>query len=192
VERLLDAGLPVALPELESVFRRIVETWAGRQGPMAEQRGLHVRVCSFSYRDGLPGDESGHGGGFVFDCRSLANPGRRPELSVRIGTDPVIVSYLEAMPETEAFWRHVSALVDAHIANFRERNFSDFSVAFGCTGGQHRSVYFAERLVRHVRELYPDVAASVDHLAAAKWKLAVGASEPEGSPPGASAAGHRP
>ena len=106
---------------------------------------------------------------------------------MRTGTDPAIVSYLEAMPETEAFWRHVSALVEAHIANFRERNFSDFSVAFGCTGGQHRSVYFAERLVRHLREFHPDVAASVQHLAAAKWKLAVGA-----PPPPAPAAGHRP
>jgi len=192
VARLLEAGLPVALPELEGVFRRIVEAWAGRQSPMATPRGLHVHVSSFSYRDGLPGDETGNGGGFVFDCRSLANPGRRPELSVRIGTDPAIVGYLEAMPETEAFWRHVSALVDAHITNFRERQFTDFSVAFGCTGGQHRSVYFAERLVRHVLEHFPDVAASVHHLASAKWKLAGGEPEPAGPPPPAPAAGLRP
>ena len=192
VARLLEAGLPVELPELEGVFRRIVDMWAGRESPMAMPRGLHVRVSSFSYRDGLPGDETGHGGGFVFDCRSLSNPGRRPELSVRIGTDPAIAGYLEAMPETEAFWRHVSALVDTHIENFRERNFTDFSVAFGCTGGQHRSVYFADRLVRHVRERYPDVVVSLQHLASAKWKLAVGAPEPAGPPPPLPADGQRP
>lgn len=173
VARLIDAGLPVALPELEGVFRRIVERWAQHEGPLATPPGLHVHVCSFSYRDGLPGDETGHGGGFVFDCRSLSNPGRRPELSVRIGTEPEIVRFLEAMPETEAFWKHVTALVDAHVANFRERNFSDFSVAFGCTGGQHRSVYFADRLVRHVRERFPDVTADLKHLAEPRWKRAV-------------------
>jgi aminoglycoside/choline kinase family phosphotransferase len=206
VARLLEAGLPVALPELEGVFRSIVDAWATHEGPMASPRGLHVRVSSFSYRDGLPGDESGHGGGFVFDCRSLSNPGRRPELSVHVGTDPEIVRYLEAMPETEVFWKHVTSLVDAHIANFRERNFTDFSVAFGCTGGQHRSVYFAERLARHVRERHPGVAISLRHLAESKWKLEGGAApdapaaaegsdgvagHPEGVSPPASAADRR-
>lgn len=168
--RLLDAGLPVALPELEGVFRRIVDSWAGREGPPPPPPGLRVHVCSFSYRDGLPGDETGHGGGFVFDCRSLYNPGRRPELATRIGTDPEIARFLEGLPETDAFWKHVTALVDAHVANFRERNFSDFSVAFGCTGGQHRSVYFADRLVRHVRERFPEVTPDLRHLAEPRWK----------------------
>src|SRR6185436_21059103 len=79
------------------------------------------------------------------------------------------------LPETEMFWRHVTALVDAHIANFRERNFSDFSVAFGCTGGQHRSVYFAERLTGHVREGHPDVTTSGRHPGSPRWKLEPGA-----------------
>jgi len=178
VAGLLDAGLPIDLPELEDAFRYVVEHWAGRESPIAAPRGLHVRISSFSYRDGVPGDDSGHGGGFVFDCRSLSNPGRIPELSVRIGTDPAIVRFLEALPETEMFWRHVTALVDAHIANFRERNFTDFSVAFGCTGGQHRSVYFAERLARHVSERNPDVAISVQHLGRERWKLEPGATAP--------------
>ena len=173
VAGLLDAGLPVALPELEGVFRHIVERWAEQAGPLAPPPGLHVHVCSFSYRDGMPGDETGHGGGFVFDCRSLSNPGRRPELSVRIGTEPEIVRFLEAMPETDTFFKHVTALVDAHVANFRERNFSDFSIAFGCTGGQHRSVYFAERMVRHLRERFPDVTPHLRHLAEPRWKRAV-------------------
>ncbi len=177
VAGLLETGLPIELPELECVFRRIVEAWAERPSPIAPRLGLNVHVTSFSYRDGLPADETGHGGGFVFDCRSLANPGRLPELSDRIGTDPDIVRFLEALPETEAFWRHVVALVDAHIANFRDRNFSDLSVAFGCTGGQHRSVYFAERLARHVREHDPEVLVNVHHSARARW------TGPAGAPP---------
>ncbi len=120
----------------------------------------------------MPGDDSGNGGGFAFDCRSLSNPGRLPELSGRIGTDPAIANFLEALPETERFWRHVSGLVDAHVANFRERHFTDFSVAFGCTGGQHRSVYFAERLTRWLREKHRDVTVDLKHTAEARWKLA--------------------
>ena len=171
VARLLDAGLPVDLPELESVFRQIVDMWAKREGPLSTPPGLHVHVCSFSYRDGMPVGDPEHGAGFVFDCRSLSNPGRRPELSVRIGTEPEIVRFLEAMPETEAFWRHVVALVESHVDNFLERNFSQFHVAFGCTGGQHRSVYFAERLTRFLRENYPQVTTDLVHSSKARWKL---------------------
>jgi aminoglycoside/choline kinase family phosphotransferase len=166
---LLEDGLPVALPELEGVLRHIVAEWAGRPGPVEPARGLNVHIASFSYRDGWPADETGHGGGFVFDCRSLPNPGRLPELADLVGTDPPIVRFLEALPETEAFWRHACALVDAHIANFIERDFSELGVAFGCTGGQHRSVYFAERLARHVREHHPRVAVSVTHSARPRW-----------------------
>ncbi|MFN8589256.1 MAG: RNase adapter RapZ [Candidatus Eisenbacteria bacterium] len=169
---LLAKGLPIALPEIERAFRHIVAEWAERPAPAAPPKGLRVHVASFSYRDGVPADDSGNGGGFAFDCRSLSNPGRLPELSGRIGTDPAIARFLEALPETERFWRHVSGLVDAHVANFRERHFTDFSVAFGCTGGQHRSVYFAERLTRWLHEQHPDVTVDLRHTAEARWKLA--------------------
>ena len=171
VSRLLDVGLPIELPELESVFRHIVDTWAKREGPLSSPPGLHVHVSSFSYRDGIPSGDPDHGAGFVFDCRSLSNPGRRPELSIRIGTEPEIVRFLEAMPETEAFWRHVQALIESHVDNFLERNFAQFHVAFGCTGGQHRSVYFAERLTRFLRERYPQVTTDLTHASKARWKL---------------------
>jgi aminoglycoside/choline kinase family phosphotransferase len=185
---LLEAGLPVELPELEGVLRRIVADWASRPSPLEPRRGLHVHVASFSYRDGWPADETGHGGGFVFDCRSLANPGRLPQLADLTGADPPIVRFLEALPETEEFWRHVCGLLDAHIANFRERDFSDLGAAFGCTGGQHRSVYFAERLARHVRENHPDVTVGLTHAARARWNVpgggpaAAGGSAPAGGP----------
>ncbi len=172
VAGLLEKGLPIELPEIERAFRHIVAEWAERPSPIVAPRGLRVHVASFSYRDGVPGDASGHGGGFVFDCRSLSNPGRLPELSGRIGLDPAIGHFLEALPETTTFWQHVTGLVEAHVANFRARNFTDFSVAFGCTGGQHRSVYFADRLGRWLRERHPDVAVDVRHAAEARWKLA--------------------
>jgi aminoglycoside/choline kinase family phosphotransferase len=185
---LLEAGLPVELPELEGVLRHIVADWASRPSPLAQRRGLHVHVSSFSYRDGWPADETGHGGGFVFDCRSLANPGRLPQFSDLTGADPPIVRFLEDLPETEAFWRHACGLVDTHIANFRERNFSDLGVAFGCTGGQHRSVYFAERMACHVREHHPDTTVGLTHAARARWAMAggrpvvTGGSAPAGGP----------
>jgi hypothetical protein len=178
VAGLLEAGLPVRLPELEDVFRHIVAEWAERPSPVAPPQGLHVHVASFSYRDGWPPDESGHGGGHVFDCRWLPNPGRLQELSGLTGRDAPIVRFLEGIPETEVFWGHVVALVDAHVANFRERNFSDLSVAFGCTGGQHRSVYFAERMARHVRERHPGVAVHLRHTASEHWALREAAAAP--------------
>jgi len=171
VAGLLEAGLPVRLPEVEAVFRHVVAEWADRASPIAPPRGLNVHVASFSYRDGWPPDESGHGGGHVFDCRWLPNPGRLQELAGLTGRDAPIVRFLEAIPETEEFWRHVAALVDAHVANFRERNFTDLSVAFGCTGGQHRSVYFAERLAAHVRERHPGVTVHLRHTARERWAL---------------------
>ncbi len=178
VAGLLEAGLPVELPELEGVFRRVVEAWADRPSPIAPLAGLTVHVASFSYRQGLPADGTGHGGGYVFDCRALPNPGRREEFAALNGCDPPVVAFLEAAAETEAFWKRVFPLVDAHVANFRERGFTDLSVAFGCTGGQHRSVYFAERLARHLREQHPGVTVQVEHSAAARW-----AAPPAGAAP---------
>ena len=168
VAGLLETGMPIELPELESVFQCIVEEWADRDSPIGPRPGLTVHITSFSYRQGLPPDETGHGGGFVFDCRSLPNPGRYPEFAEVTGRDPPVVRFLEAAPEVEAFWSHVSPLVDAHVENFRDRDFSHLSVAFGCTGGQHRSVYFAERLARHLRERHPDVTVRVEHAEGGK------------------------
>jgi len=176
---LLGEGLPVRLPELEGVLRAIIAEWAERPSPIAPPQGLTVHVASFSYRDGWPPDESGHGGGHVFDCRWLPNPGRLRELSGLTGRDAPIVRFLEGIPETEVFWGHVVALVEAHVANFRERNFSDLSVAFGCTGGQHRSVYFAERLARHLRQRHPDLTVHLRHAARDHWALR----EPEAPAP---------
>lgn len=168
VAGLLGAGLPVELPELERVFGKIVEAWADRTGPVASLPGLTVNLASFSYAQGLPPDPTGHGGGFVFDCRSLPNPGRDPKFATASGRDADVVRWLEAAPEVESFWQHARALVDAHVESFLARGFTRLSVAFGCTGGQHRSVYFAERMARHL-EGRDGVGVRLEHVNGAKW-----------------------
>jgi aminoglycoside/choline kinase family phosphotransferase len=168
IARLLAAGLPVALPEIESVFHAIVAEWAGRDAAAALS-GLTVHISSFSYRHGLPADESGHGGGFIFDCRALPNPGRYREFMDVTGRDAPVIAFLEAAPEVEAFWRHVVPLVETHVENFRQRGFTDLAVAFGCTGGQHRSVFFAERLKRLLQARWPDLTVQLQHREQPQW-----------------------
>jgi len=172
IARLLETGLPVQLPEIETVFGRIAEEWADREGPVRPLPGLTVHVGSFSYRGGYPDDGTGHGGGFVFDCRALPNPGRNPEFAFATGLDATVVAFLEAAPEVEAFWSSVLALVDAQVAVYRTRSFTDLTVSFGCTGGQHRSVYFAERLARHLRASHPAVGVRLVHREREAWPAA--------------------
>jgi RNase adaptor protein for sRNA GlmZ degradation len=128
-----------------------------------------VRVESFSYRRGYPRDATGHGGGFVFDCRALPNPGRRPEFADATGRDATVRVWLEEEPAVEAFYEHVRALVGAQVATYAERGFTDLTVAFGCTGGQHRSVYFAERLARDLRAETGPVEVRLHHREEPYW-----------------------
>jgi aminoglycoside/choline kinase family phosphotransferase len=163
LEQLLDAGLPLALPELEQVFRHIVSRWAGPEPRAAAQAGLVVLVRSFSYRDGYPADTEGHGGGFVFDCRALPNPHHEPALRDLTGEDEPVADFLERSAEAREFWANAAAMVDAHVERFLEREFTSLSVSFGCTGGRHRSVYFARKLEAHLRRRYPHVAVRLAH-----------------------------
>ena len=163
LDELLAAGLPLALPELEQVFRRIVERWAGPASASAPHAGLGVLIRSFSYRDGYPSDTEGHGGGFVFDCRSLPNPQHVPALRGFTGEDEPVADFLERSREVQEFWSSVSDLVDAHVERFLERRFTSMTVAFGCTGGRHRSVFMAAKLAAYLRSRYPQVAVRVIH-----------------------------
>ncbi|HKK27949.1 MAG TPA: RNase adapter RapZ [Gemmatimonadota bacterium] len=169
VAGLLEAGLPAQLPELERVLGRIVERFAGGREDEAIRRGLTLHLTSFSYRRGYPGDAGGHGGGFVFDCRALPNPGREEACADLTGLDEAVRTYLRGEPACEAFYGHARALVDAQLARYRERGFTDLSVAFGCTGGQHRSVYLAERLRDEIRERFEDVRVELTHREAPFW-----------------------
>lgn len=115
---------------------------------------LTVTVLSFSYKKGLPEDPSGNGGGFIFDCRSINNPGRYEPYKALDGRDAPVREFLEDDGGILTFLDHCYALVDAATRRYVDRGFTDLQVAFGCTGGQHRSVYSAEAMARHLRERF--------------------------------------
>ena len=160
---LRTAELRVELPELTQVWRRLVASSSLRQFGTASLK-LTVRIQSFSYTDGVPTDEKGHGGGYAFDCRALPNPGRFEQYAKLTGRDDSVIAFLENEPAVRDFLGHVFALIDQTVENYQTRNFTDLIVAFGCTGGQHRSVYCAERLAKHLREKF-QVNVEVRHLA---------------------------
>ncbi len=160
---LRTADLPVELPELTQVWHRLVASSSLRQFGTASLK-LTVRIQSFSYTDGVPTDEKGHGGGYVFDCRVLPNPGRFEQYATLTGRDDAVIAFLDNEPAVRDFVGHVFALIDQTVENYQRRNFTDLLVAFGCTGGQHRSVYCAERLAKHLREQF-QVNVEVRHLA---------------------------
>lgn len=166
---LLAGGLPVEVPELRGVFARIVDAWADGSEDGEEGAPLTVHVRSFSYRRGYPEDRSGHGGGHVFDCRAIPNPGREAQYRPLTGLDESVRDYLGGLPEAGAFLAHAEALACAQVDEYRRRGFDHFSIAFGCTGGQHRSVYFAERLAERLRAAYPDVRVRLDHRERHAW-----------------------
>ena len=115
---------------------------------------LSVTIYSFSFKRGVPVDQSGNGGGYVFDCRSTHNPGKYDEYKSLTGLDAPVIEFLEKDGEILTFLESVYKLVDHHVERFMERDFEHLQVAFGCTGGQHRSVYCAERLAKHLKEKY--------------------------------------
>ena len=129
---------------------------------------LNVSITSFSYRRGYPRVEDEHGGGFVFDCRSISNPGRDPQFKHKTGLDTGVIQYLEKFSGTESFYSAVRSLVLAAVEKFIERGFTSLHVAFGCTGGQHRSVYFSERLAAELRGL-PGLNVVVLHRETSYW-----------------------
>ena len=119
-----------------------------------QKRMLTVRVMSFAYKKGIPDDPTGNGGGYVFDCRAVNNPGKYERYKPFTGLDEPVVKFLEEDGEIIEFLKHVYALVDASVKRYVERGFTNLMVCFGCTGGQHRSVYCAQHLAEHINEQF--------------------------------------
>ena len=147
----------IAVPEFSKVLSlcvsdEVVEHFTPLQAN--EQTPLIVRICSFSFRKGIPQDETGNGGGFVFDCRGILNPGRIHEFKTMHGRDKSVIDYLEQRTRMNEFLNSVFDIVDITVEDYIGRGFESLAVSFGCTGGQHRSVYAADALARHLRNKF--------------------------------------
>ena len=159
LRQLLQEDYP-EYPYLCSVLRELtkLQSLSGK----APKKPLTVKVISFSFKKGIPYDPTGNGGGYVFDCRGVHNPGKYDQYKPLCGLDEPVIKFLEEDGEIFPFLEHAYALVDAHVQRFMERGFSNLMVCFGCTGGQHRSVYSAQHMAEHLNQKF-GVKVELEH-----------------------------
>ncbi len=160
------ASHPLAeYPEMRNVVGQLSRLKGKYEADGREPVGkLTVSINSFSFRKGYPNDFSGNGGGFVFDCRALPNPGREPRFKAKTGRDWEVIDYLTEKPEVHLFLDHAKGLAAQSIDNYLERHFSHLMISFGCTGGQHRSVFFAQSLYEWLKAQYPHIHLKLNHI----------------------------
>ena len=125
---------------------------------------LNINVRSFSYKKGIPTDPTGNGGGFVFDCRGILNPGRIQEYKTQTGRDEAVKKYLETETKIAVFLEGVFKVIDISIEDYLQRDFENLEINFGCTGGQHRSVYSADATAQLILEKFPEAQVSLHHV----------------------------
>ncbi|MBQ6186261.1 MAG: phosphotransferase [Bacteroidales bacterium] len=168
------ASVPYALGNLRRLLQKPFDSYPYLNGILTklttmsqfnnivEDKRLEVSIFSFAYKKGIPVDRSGNGGGFVFDCRAINNPGKFEYYRQFTGLDQEVIKFLEDDGGITKFLDNVYAMVENHVKCFMERKFTHMQVCFGCTGGQHRSVYCAEHLAAHLAEKY-DIKITVTH-----------------------------
>lgn len=164
---------PVDLPELERILLALAasERFAGYDKSQSAQKALVVTVQSFSYKKGgIPPDPSGNGGGFLFDCRFLHNPGRYQPYKKLTGLDSEVINFLKADSTIDAFLQNCYRITDEAVENYLYRDFASLMISFGCTGGQHRSVYAAEATAKHLRDKY-GVQIILRHRERGNWPI---------------------
>ncbi|MBQ3882139.1 MAG: phosphotransferase, partial [Bacteroidales bacterium] len=147
-------------PYLNGILTKL--TTMAQFNNIVEDKRLEVSIYSFAYKKGIPVDNSGNGGGYVFDCRAINNPGKFEYYRQFTGLDREVIKFLEDDGGITKFLDNVYSMVDNHVKCFMERKFTHLQVCFGCTGGQHRSVYCAEHLANHLSEKY-DIKITVTH-----------------------------
>jgi hypothetical protein len=156
-EFLRQHSVGIAVPEFRKVLDicisdEVIAEFTPTQA--SETTPLEVKVYSFSYRNGHPPDNSGNGGGFMFDCRGILNPGRIESMKSLTGRDKPVRDFLEQQTKMPAFLNSVFDIVDMTVEDYIKRGFESLVVGFGCTGGQHRSVYAADEMARHLRNKF--------------------------------------
>lgn len=138
-------------PYLSALLKEMTEL---KQFADSRKRELEVRIYSFAYKKGIPNDTSGNGGGYVFDCRAINNPGKYERYNNVTGLDEPVIQFLEEDGEILEFLDSIYPLVDRHVKRYKDRGFTDLMISFGCTGGQHRSVYAAQKTAEHISKKF--------------------------------------
>jgi hypothetical protein len=164
---LVNKHIGIELPEFERVLNLMVEDKiVKRFEPLKADAStpLVVKINSFSYKiNGYPKDETENGGGFVFDCRGILNPGRIPEFKAQTGRDKPVKDFLEQQTKMPEFLNSVYNLVDIAVEDYMQRGFGSLMINFGCTGGRHRSIYAADAVARHIRNKF-GVKIELNHI----------------------------
>ncbi|MGB3153410.1 MAG: RNase adapter RapZ, partial [Chitinophagaceae bacterium] len=159
-------SLGISVPEFRKVLDMCVSDEVIRQytpTQATEQTPLLVTINSFSFRKEIPKDTSGNGGGFVFDCRGILNPGRVESMKTLSGRDKEVIDFLEQQTKMPEFLNSVFDIVDITVEEYINRGFESLVINFGCTGGQHRSVYATDAMARHLKNKFK-VKIALNHL----------------------------
>lgn len=165
LKHLFSSDFPLQLPEIAKITE-----YETNESRIHHASDLNVRVTSFSYKQGIPADTTGNGGGFVFDCRALPNPGRFEEYQMQSGLDEPVITWLKGYPEIDNFLENIYKIIDPAVKNYIDRGFKNLMISFGCTGGRHRSVYCAEKLSLHLNQKF-GLSVNPEHFERDNWYI---------------------